>query len=98
MRGMCFIEINVLKSRYGGPINDNDDLEWALSNNCTEQVIINTNYIAFITHPEMCSDFYHPEKKYGKYFYVYMNDGRKGRFACKESEYEDLHNYLSLYA
>ena len=95
---MGFIKINVLKSKYGGSINDNEDLGWALSNNRTEQVIINTNYVTLITSPEMCSDFYHPEKEYGKYFYVYMNDGRGGRFVCKESEYEDLYNYLSLYA
>ena len=92
---MGFIPINILKSKYGGLINCEDDLEWALTNDKTERIIINTDCIVYVSEPIMCVEYYHPNNKLGKYFCIYTKHDEK--FICRETEYEGIVKFLTNY-
>lgn len=93
---MSFIAINILKNADGGMINCNDELEWALTHDKPERVIINTDYITRVSEPEMCTETYSPYRELGKYFCIYTNYNEM--FVCRENEYEGIVKFLTLYA
>ena len=93
---MRFTEINILKNKYDGLIKCHEDLEWALSNDKTECIVINTDYITYISEPETCVEYYKPNNVLGRYFYVHTKGGEI--FACKESEYDRIVLFLTCCA